>query len=183
MARSGSQEIFVRQPQPTITVDIPQPEIVVRMPRPDVNVVMAQPQVQVQQNSAEPNVQVQQPNGQANVRCERAEPKMVVNQPQGQPNVRFEQPADGQQANAMQNQQRPQAPGQQPATTGAVSPTANALTVARVTDMDLYSEQNQQLGEVEHMFQSADGKQHIIIGRGGFLGLGERHVAVPTDRG
>jgi hypothetical protein len=189
--QQGQPEIFVRQPQPTITVDIPQPEIVVRMPRPDVNVAMAQPQVQVQQNTGQPNVQVQQ-QAQPNVRYERAEPRVVVNQPQGQPTVRFEQPGEGRQAGADQNQQRQgtanqqtaanQQPGNQPATTGAVNPAGNMLTVGRLADMDLYGAQGEQLGEIEHVYQGRDGKQYIVIGRGGFLGLGERHVGVPAER-
>ncbi|MBQ0819811.1 DUF4142 domain-containing protein [Microvirga sp. HBU67558] len=209
--RQPQPEILVRQPQPTVTVDIPQPEIIVRMPQPDVNVAMAQPQVQVNQpqpqvqvvqpqqqpqvqvqpaeprvqvQQAQPQVQVQGADNQPNVRYERAEPRVVVNQPQGQPNVRIERQGEGQQANAQQAQQqtaaRP-ADTTAPQATGAL-PGAQALTVSRIDDMNLYNTQGNELGDVERVVQGPDGRQYIVIGAGGFLGMGEKHVAIPTDR-
>jgi predicted outer membrane protein len=183
--RQPQPEILVRQPQPTVTVDIPQPEIIVRMPQPDVNVAMAQPQVQVQQVQGQPQVQVQAADNQPNVRYERAEPRVVVNQPQGQPNVRMEQQGEGRQANAQQQAQqqtaaRP-ADTTAPQVTGAL-PGALALTVSRVNDMNLYNTQGNELGDVERVVQGPDGKQYVVIGAGGFLGMGEKHVAIPADR-
>jgi hypothetical protein len=48
--------------------------------------------------------------------------------------------------------------------------------------MDLYNAQGNELGDVERVVQGQDGKQFIVIGAGGFLGIGERNVAIPTDR-
>ncbi|MGF9762221.1 DUF4142 domain-containing protein [Microvirga sp. 0TCS3.31] len=209
--RQPQPEILVRQPQPTVTVDIPQPEIIVRMPQPDVNVAMAQPQVQVnqpqpqvqvvqpqqqpevqvqpaqpqvqvQQTQGQPQVQVQAADNQPNVRYERAEPRVVVNQPQGQPNVRIEQQGEGQQANPQQQTAaRPADATTAPETTGAL-PGAQALTVSRVDDMNLYNTQGNELGDVERVVQGPDGKQYVVIGAGGFLGIGEKHVAIPLER-
>jgi sporulation protein YlmC with PRC-barrel domain len=204
--RQPQPEILVRQPQPTVTVDIPQPEIIVRMPQPDVNVAMAQPQVQVnqpqpqvqvvqpqqqpevqvQQAQGQPPVQIQAADNQPNVRYERAEPRVVVNQAQGQPNVRMEQQGEGQQANAQQQAQqqtaaRPADTTTAPQATGAL-PGAQALTVSRVNDMNLYNTQGNELGDVERVVQGPDGKQYVVIGAGGFLGMGEKHVAIPADR-
>jgi hypothetical protein len=187
-------------------VDIPQPEIIVRMPQPDVNVAMAQPQVQVnqpqpqvqvvqpqqqpevqvQQAQGQPPVQIQAADNQPNVRYERAEPRVVVNQAQGQPNVRMEQQGEGQQANAQQQAQqqtaaRPADTTTAPQATGAL-PGAQALTVSRVNDMNLYNTQGNELGDVERVVQGPDGKQYVVIGAGGFLGMGEKHVAIPADR-
>jgi len=190
--RQAQPEILVRQPQPTVTVDIPQPEIILRMPRPEVNVAQAQPQVEVRQaqpqvvvqpQQAQPNVQVQGANTQPNVqvqgadqqpvvRYERSEAKVVVNQPQGQPNVRVEHQAD-----------RAGAPGtQQRVANQTGSLNAGALTVARVNSLNLYSRENENLGDVERVVQGQDGKQYLIIGSGGFLGLGEKRVAIPAER-
>jgi sporulation protein YlmC with PRC-barrel domain len=209
--RQPQPEILVRQPPPTVTVDIPQPEIIVRMPQPDVNVAMAQPQVQVNQpqpqvqvvqpqqqpevqvQPAQPKVQVQQAQGQPsvqvqgsdnqpNVRYERAEPRVVVNQPQGQPNVRIEQQGEGPQVNPQQQAAaRPADTTTAPQATGAL-PGAQALTVSRVDDMNLYNTQGNELGDVERVVQGPDGKQYVVIGAGGFLGMGEKHVAIPVER-
>jgi predicted outer membrane protein/sporulation protein YlmC with PRC-barrel domain len=208
--RQPQPEILVRQPQPTVTVDIPQPEIIVRMPRPDVNVAMAQPQVQVnqpqpqvqvvqpqqqpevqvqlaqpqvqiQQAQGQPSVQVQGADNQPNVRYERAEPRVVVNQPQGQPNVRMEQQGEGPQANPQQQAAARTADTTAPQATGAL-PGAQGLTVSRVDDMNLYNTQGNELGDVERVVQGPDGKQYVVIGAGGFLGMGEKHVAIPVER-
>jgi predicted outer membrane protein/sporulation protein YlmC with PRC-barrel domain len=204
-------EIIVRQPQPTVRVDIPQPEIIVRMPEPDVNVAMAQPQVQVQQPrpqvqvvqpqqqpqvqvdraqpqvtvqrqaSADPNVQVQQAEGQPTVRYERAPPRVIVNQAPGQPSVRIERMGENQQTAAAPQQQQQQAAVSSPQATGAL-PGGQAIAVSRVTDMDLYNARGNELGDVERVVQGQDGKQYLVVGAGGFLGIGERKVAIPTDR-
>jgi predicted outer membrane protein len=189
-------EIIVRMPQPDVNVAMAQPQVQVNQPQPQVQVVQpqqqpevqvqpAQPQVQVQQAQGQPQVQVQGADNQPNVRYERAEPRVVVNQPQGQPNVRMEQQGEGQQANAQQQAQqqtaaRP-ADTTAPQATGAL-PGAQALTVSRVNDMNLYNTQGNELGDVERVVQGPDGKQYVVIGAGGFLGMGEKHVAIPADR-
>jgi hypothetical protein len=191
--RQPQPEITVRQAAPTVTIDIPQPEIIVRMPRPQVDVAMAQPQVQVNQpppqvqvtqpqqpqvdvQPAEPRVnvqtgaaatvQVEENKTQPTVRYERAEPKVVINQRQGEPQVKLE-PAE------VPN-------GSKPATTGAAP--RQGVTVARIKSMDLFNMRGDRLGDVERVIQSADGKRLIIVGIGGFLGIGERHVAIPAER-
>jgi hypothetical protein len=146
-----------------------------------VQVQPAQPQVQVQQVQGQPQVQVQAADNQPNVRYERAEPRVVVNQPQGQPNVRMEQQGEGQQANPQQQAAARPADTTAPQATGAL-PGAQALTVSRVNDMNLYNTQGNELGDVERVVQGPDGKQYVVIGAGGFLGMGEKHVAIPADR-
>jgi sporulation protein YlmC with PRC-barrel domain len=184
--RQPQPEILVRQPQPTVTVDIPQPEIIVRMPQPDVNVAMAQPQVQV--NQPQPQVQVVQPQQQPEVQVQQAQgqPPVQIQAADNQPNVRMEQQGEGQQANAQQQAQqqtaaRPADTTTAPQATGAL-PGAQALTVSRVNDMNLYNTQGNELGDVERVVQGPDGKQYVVIGAGGFLGMGEKHVAIPADR-
>jgi predicted outer membrane protein/sporulation protein YlmC with PRC-barrel domain len=188
-------EIIVRMPQPDVNVAMAQPQVQVNQPQPQVQVVQpqqqpevqvqpAQPRVQVQQ--AQPQVQVQGGDNQPNVRYERAEPRVVVNQAQGQPNVRIERQGEGQQDNAQQPAQqqtaaRPADTNTASQTTGAL-PGAQALVVSRVNDMNLYNTQGNELGDVERVVQGPDGKQYIVIGAGGFLGIGEKHVAIPVER-
>ena len=186
-------EIIVRMPRPDVNVAMAQPEVQVNQPQPQVQVVQpqqqpqvqvqpARPQVNVQQEAnARPTVQVQGSETQPNVRYERAEPRVVVNQPQGQPQVRVESAAEGQQGRAatgkesQSTQQAARSADSGPQATGAVA-APQALTVSRINRLNLYNVQGNQLGDVERVAEGPDGKQYIIIGAGGFLGIGEKHV-------
>jgi predicted outer membrane protein len=205
IVRMPQPDVNVAMAQPQVQVNQPQPQVQVVQPqrKPEVNVERAQPQVMVQQSGREPNVDVQRTEGQPTVRYERAEPRVVVNQAQGQPTVRVErmgegeqpgperqaaaqQPAADRQGEARQDAQTrtttaasAQRPGE---TTGAISPGAQQVAVSRITDMNLYNTRNEQLGDVERVIQGHDGKTYIVIGHGGFLGLGEKKVAVPLER-
>jgi hypothetical protein len=48
--------------------------------------------------------------------------------------------------------------------------------------MNLYNARNEQLGDVERVVQGRDDKAYVVIGHGGFLGLGEKKVALPLER-
>jgi hypothetical protein len=61
--------------------------------------------------------------------------------------------------------------------------TGNAVAVSRLITMDLHNERGDRIGDVERVVQSADGKFHIVIGTGGFLGMRERNVRIPLDDG
>ena len=207
--RQPQPEIFVRQPAPTVTVDIPQPEITIKMPRPDVNVAMVQPQVEVkqappqvhvtelqqpqvqvqkaagsrvnvEQSGTPPKVQVQEEGNAPTVHYERADPHIVVNQAKGEPTVHIQQAGGPQQEGAKQQSAGVQPAGhQEPATTGAV-PRQN-ITVSRLKNAELYSERGSRLGVMERVVQSDDGKRHLVVGMGGFLGVGEKHVMIPAE--
>jgi sporulation protein YlmC with PRC-barrel domain len=202
--RQPQPDITVRQPAPTVTVEIPQPEIIIRMPKPEVNVAMLEPQVQVnqppprvqvtqpaqqpqvqvkpaeaqvkvqQQAGTAPNVQIQESNTQPTVHFERAEPKVVVNQAQGQPHIRVEQ-EDAKPQTAASDRDRTAA-----TTPAAPIPRSPTVQASRVKNMVVYNEKGARLGEVERIVQAQDGKQQLIVGVGGFLGLGERRVAIPS---
>src|SRR5690606_35963336 len=67
-----------------------------------------------------------------------------------------------------------------PQATGALP--GQALAVSQITDMDLDNMSGNELGDVERTVQGQDGKQYVVSGAGGLLGIGERNVAIPTDR-
>jgi sporulation protein YlmC with PRC-barrel domain len=192
-------EIIVRMPQPEVNVAQAQPQVEVRQAQPNVQVTQpAQPQVQVtpaqpqvvqQGATGQPNVTVQPAEGQANVRYERAEPQVTVNQAQGQPTVRMEQA--GQPAQGAQTQQpattqtQTAATATQPAVTGTVAAGAGAarqFSVNQLEDMTVYNARGNQLGEVEDVLVGPNNQTFLVVGFGGFLGLGERRVALPLDR-
>lgn len=198
-------EIVVRQGAPTVTVDIPQPEIIVRMPQPEVNVAVAQPQVEVRQpqpqvqvvqpqqpqvevnrsqqaqvsvQPAQPQVTLQQDQAQPQIRYERAEPQVRVNQAQGQPNVRFEQ---------LQPGQEQQAQIQAPATTGSIPPAAGAtdaraFSTRELMDRNIYNLRGEQFGDVERVLIGQGNRGYVVIGHGGFLGLGEKKIMLPLEQ-
>jgi sporulation protein YlmC with PRC-barrel domain len=73
-----------------------------------------------------------------------------------------------------------------PATTGvAMSGVdfSNAFLASNLIGSSGYSPSNENVGDVNDIVFSKDGKvQAIIIGVGGFLGLGEKDVAVPMEK-
>jgi hypothetical protein len=201
--------ITVQQPQPEVIVRMPPPEVNVSVARPEVQVNIPQPQVQVvppQQALSQPNVQVdgQQPN----VRVERTgEPRVVYQQAEGQPAVRFESmtrqdaatasPPAGQASPNSQPQQAsgvsPQnaqaqlnsGPGGQPAgpqQTGAIHPASQFFTVEKLEDMALYNARGDKMGEVEEVVSGPGNALYLIIAHGGFLGLGQKQVAMPIEQ-
>jgi PRC-barrel domain len=150
-----------------------------------------------QQALAQPNVQVdgQQPN----VRVERTgEPRIVYQQAEGQPAIRFESPTRQDAATASMPQQAagvsPQnaqaqlnsGPGGQPAAgpqqTGAIHPASQFFNVEKLEDMALYNARGDKMGEVEEVVSGPGNALYLIVAHGGFLGLGQKQVAMPIEQ-
>jgi sporulation protein YlmC with PRC-barrel domain len=79
---------------------------------------------------------------------------------------------------------------QQPAPKASGGPAAkilttipsNASTVNHWYKQSVYDPSDSKIGEIEDVLVDRDGKVHaLIIGVGGFLGIGEKDVAVPFD--
>ena len=197
-------EITVHQPAPTVTVDIPQPDITIRMAKPQVNVAMTQPQVQVSQDkpqvqvlrAAQPQVSVQNAAQQPNVQVQDGQQapkinyttdkaKVVVNQPQGEPNIRMEQ-ADQASTQANAASAKPIAPvaatTAQPNVTANTSARTQPMQASRLMKMNVVNARGDTLGDVEHvLMNTAENKNYVVIGHGGFLGMGEKQVALPLS--
>ena len=59
----------------------------------------------------------------------------------------------------------------------------NVVMASNFIGSTIYSSANENVGSVNDVVFSKDGKiQAVIVGVGGFLGLGEKDVAVPLDR-
>ena len=58
------------------------------------------------------------------------------------------------------------------------------LTADDLDDATVYGANNESVGEIDELLLAADGKtiDRVVIEVGGFLGIGEREVAVPFDR-
>ena len=56
------------------------------------------------------------------------------------------------------------------------------MTVSALTDKDLVGARDNEVGDIERVVESnADKKQHLVISRGGFLGLFETEVMIPLE--
>jgi hypothetical protein len=147
--------VTVQQPPPNVTIQQPPPQVTVEQAKPEVNVQQAQPKVEVQPQG-QPNVQVQQP----------VQPEVTVTQPGSQPQG-----------------QQPQ--GQQPSATAAAGGDQwySSLRGEEIIGQTLYGANGEEIGEVNNLVAKQGGTSpDLLVGVGGFLGIGERDVAIPLDQ-
>lgn len=74
--------------------------------------------------------------------------------------------------------------GAQPATTSTfmTSQNLNHFSASEMIGSVVYGQNNTNIGDVNDVLVSKDGKaQLVVIGVGGFLGVGEKNVAVPVS--
>lgn len=73
-------------------------------------------------------------------------------------------------------------PAPPPAATAPPAATTRQMTVSALTDKDLEGPNANEVGDIERVVEAnADKKQHIVISRGGFLGLFETEVLIPLE--
>jgi sporulation protein YlmC with PRC-barrel domain len=54
---------------------------------------------------------------------------------------------------------------------------------SRLEGLDVYNQNNENIGDISELLVDSSGKiQAVIVGVGGFLGIGERDVAIPFDQ-
>ena len=54
---------------------------------------------------------------------------------------------------------------------------------SKVIGVDVYNEANEKVGNIEDLILDKSGKiEHVVLGVGGFLGMGEHYVAVAFDK-
>ena len=59
----------------------------------------------------------------------------------------------------------------------------NTLTADKLDDANVYGLNGEEIGEIDEIILTADGQiDRVVLEVGGFLGIGEREVAVPFDR-
>ncbi len=93
-------------------------------------------------------------------------------------------------AQAPAAQTAPAAPAGQARQTGQAAGQTQYITENRgdlwrateLTGMTVYNEQNESIGDISEVLLTRDGQiEAVVIGVGGFLGIGQRDVAVPFD--
>ncbi|MBY0226896.1 MAG: PRC-barrel domain-containing protein [Hyphomicrobium sp.] len=163
----GQPEITIQQQRPIVTVEIPPPRVTVRMPEPDVNVVT---------NQQEPNVQYSEQNTKPKVNYETAEPQVNVRQSKQSPEVNIERTGQSGGRESVQSSGSNQAAASQSSSSQA------RISVDDLTDMSLYTERGELIGDVERVVRNSNGATRVIVGHGGILGMGEKQIAVDIDK-
>jgi len=59
----------------------------------------------------------------------------------------------------------------------------NMMRASQLVGIDVYGSDNQKIGDVDEVLVDRDGKiQAVIVGVGGFLGIGQKDVAIPYNQ-
>src|SRR5215212_4769097 len=83
------------------------------------------------------------------------------------------------------SQTNPPAASTAPATTGnwMTQEQPGQWRASKLEGLDVYNQNDEKIGDIAEMIVDSSGKiQAVIIGVGGFLGIGERSVALPFDQ-
>lgn len=68
-------------------------------------------------------------------------------------------------------------------TTTTTTTTSNQWRASKLIGLDIYNEQNEKLGDVSEVLIDTNGRvTGLVIGVGGFLGLGQRDIMVTMDK-
>jgi hypothetical protein len=212
IVRMPEPDVNVAVARPDVQVTIPQPQVQVEAPRQqtqtNVQVERQQPNVRVER-MGEPQIVYEPAEGQPQIRFEpmgaqTAGGAGATTAPQG---AAATPPATQQAAQAQLNAttsgygttpgvagapgdatkapsssaERP-GPSPEPSATGALPSPGQQLEVAKLSDMTVYTARNEKLGDVDSVVAGPDGKVQLVIGHGGFLGLGERKVLMPLEQ-
>lgn len=200
--------VTVRVPEPEVDVNTSEPQIEVQQPEPVVRFIRPQPRIIVEEvepeiriENAEPNVTVNEPEdvvvdvrqAEARVNIEQAgEPEVRVETAEPQVNVRE---AEGADVSVDQGEARVNIADYKTDGAGRMASEEDRtrysetmrrhsmyrMKVSDLVGMEVISEDNQNVGDIDYLGMRGD-TVVAIVGVGGFLGLGERDVAVPLDR-
>ena len=158
----------VQQPDRQVTVEQPAPQVVITRPDPEVTVTQQEPEVTVRQ--AEPQVEVRQAEPQ--VQVSQAEPEVVLRDG-GEPVVTERDTQTDRPAAAADTQIARQS---------AEESESSSLSAADLVGQTVRTVDGEEVGEVSEVGVSpGDTRTHALVDVGGFLGIGERTVALPLD--
>lgn len=208
--RMQEPQVSVEQAQPQVRVEQAQPQVNVEMEQPDVN-VREQQEAEVQVERGQPIVRLQEAEqaqvsvdqAQPQVSYESAEPKVEfesAGEPQvrfsqsGEANIRYERLSDQEQQNAAATE--PRADAQQTASVegeneryerlrmdenlASTTTQPRGYLVSSIVGRDVENGRGEELGSIERVILSGE-RAYAVLAHGGFLGLGEREVALPLD--
>lgn len=208
IVRMPEPQVDVATGQPDVQVRQGQPQVQVEQPQESASVQVQQGEAQVSIQDDQEQAQVSLERGQPEVQFERTgEPEVIFQAEQGQPTVRYErmeqqagteQQGQPRQQQAQMTQERRggmQRSEEQQArireslideneveATGAIQAQTQPVAIEELEGQTVYNFRGQELGDVERIVATPDGEFLVVIGAGGFLGLGEDTVALPLQR-
>ncbi|MGR3496285.1 PRC-barrel domain-containing protein [Citreimonas sp.] len=202
--------ITIRVPRPNVNVDQSNPDVNVEMPEPVVNFVRPEPRINIQEaqprvvmqnsdgsesnvdvqrsegaeidvNQAEPEVDIQEA-GEAQVEVTQADPEVTVedgpaadvnvNQSEAEVQLSYETDEQGNMASEEDRQAYQQSMEQSP---------FRDVRLGDIEGQPVTGANDERVGEVDQVGTRGE-TVVLIIGVGGFLGMGERTIALPLDR-
>ncbi|UIJ73150.1 PRC-barrel domain-containing protein [Aurantimonas sp. HBX-1] len=202
-------QIIVRMPDPDVAVTSPEPQISVSQAQPEVNVEMGKPQIAlneptvrvedrdaadvnivpgqpiVTQEGAASEAQVNINESQPVVSYEQAEPKIEFSETgepniqytqSGEPDIQFEEADDTTASIQEDDQFAALRAGDEEIAAGEMT----TVTASEIIGLEVINAEDEDLGEVERLV-FVDDRIYAVLAEGGFLGLGEREVALPLD--
>jgi predicted outer membrane protein/sporulation protein YlmC with PRC-barrel domain len=201
-------QVDVQRDQPQVRVVQPQgsPDVTVQRAdgQPEVRYERAQPKVVVNQPEGQPRVSFEpagdgadkepastgageQASATAGTRDQQhgsqvGSPAQVGAQPARTAQAQAEQPAKAEDSTVGL---RDRINAGDTSVTGTVASNAvptRAMTVQRLEDMEVYNAKGEELGEVDRVIVDGKGAKFLVVGNGGFLGIGRDRVAFPMDR-
>lgn len=201
--RMPEPQVDVNQSQPEVSVSQGQPQVNIGdQDTADVQTNDDQTQANVTVQQARPQVSIQNAEQRPEIRYEREEANVTVNQPEGQPQIRYEDAegnqmsADGSQNTNVQDRMaqsnddamQTSSTSEQAGTQGndanlyiAVAVDAARevqMTVDEIADYNIMGANGDVLGDIQNV-ANINGDLYAVIGAGGFLGMGEKEVAIP----
>ena len=193
-------QIRVEQAEAQVNVSQAEPEIDInRTTQADVRIQQAEPDVQIEETGeaevnvteAEPQVQVEQAEG-ADVQVEQGDAQIDVQQEEGDPEVAVVDAdavtderdpaavADLEAQGFIVNPDATETDEQRTTRVGAYAPYAD-MTSTDLIGMNVLAADGEDVGEIDNVATMGD-RLMLVVGVGGFLGLGEQNVAIPLDR-
>ena len=171
----GKPTVTVRIPEPQVTVDMPEPQIQVEQQDPEVNVVMAEPQITLAgQENEQSGTQPQQ----ALVSVERDEQGPEIQLEQEEPEVKVEQAEATVEVTRSEQASDPAEASQQP----------NRMSIAgmppdEIVGTNVVNSREEGIAEISELVkEKSGGRLFAILSVGGFLGIGDKEVAIPLDQ-
>lgn len=195
VVEQGAPKVGVDQPKPEVTVIDPEPKVMVETPEPEVTVNQPKPDVTVEQG--EPKVTVDESQG-ADVKMVEKETTTTGGQQQ-QAQGGQQQPQDQEQSamgeaaqETEQTMQSAEQTGEQAMQeteqtaeqmTGQSEQTAQLPNLQEMVGQSVYGQNNEEVGEISEVLMDAQGNvERVVIDQGGFLGIGEKEIAVKVDQ-
>ncbi|WP_404380539.1 DUF4142 domain-containing protein [Caenispirillum salinarum] len=197
-------KVQVETPEPQVTVDQPKPEVQVEQAEPKVTMDKAEgADVKMVERETTTTGEQQQAQQRQPQDQQQAETQQRQQQDQQQAETQQRQPQDQEQT-AMEEagqevEQTAEQAGQEMEQAGESTVQTTEQTAERVTGQDqqsarlpnlegivgmsVYGQNNEEVGEVSEVLMDPQGKvERVVIDRGGFLGIGEKEIAIGMDK-